>query len=159
MKRPRKRLNFNSHGSPVTIFSSHAEDTVKASMKTPLVARQGNYILELTDLEKVLIMTMQSSTSHSQAGVSTSGNDCPFWSLCLLGNILRHIRTLSSLSHRALVRRCSQSMASQKNNDTRACLNRSGTTGFQILIFCVVVSHSFPSFHSLRHHALLGALS
>ena len=54
MKRPHKRLNFNSHGSPVTIFSSHAEDREKASMKTPLVARQGNYILELTDLEKVL---------------------------------------------------------------------------------------------------------
>ena len=52
-----------SHGiySPVTAFSLHVyEDFTtrrqreKASIKTPLVVRQGNDILVVTDLEKVL---------------------------------------------------------------------------------------------------------
>ena len=44
-----------------------------------MVARQGNDILVVTDLEKVLYDdAVDRAASHSQAGVSTSGNDRPF---------------------------------------------------------------------------------
>ena len=44
-----------------------------------MVARHGNDILVVTDLEKVLYDdAVDRAASHSQAGVSTSGNNRPF---------------------------------------------------------------------------------
>ena len=90
------------------------DDYYKASIKTPMVVRQGNDILVVTDLEKVLYDdAVDQAASHSQAGVFwTSGNNRPF---CFSG-----VHDYC-LSHPDLACRCSQSMASQKNNDTRAC--------------------------------------
>ena len=51
----------------------------KASIRTPMVVRHGNDILVVTDLEKVLYDdAVDRAASHSQAGVSTSGNNRPF---------------------------------------------------------------------------------
>ena len=70
-----------------SIYSSHAykrrmttrTQTEKASIRTPMVARHGNDILVVTDLEKVLYDdAVDRAASHSQAGVSTSGNNRPF---------------------------------------------------------------------------------
>ena len=55
----------------------------KASIKTPMVARQGNDILVVTDLDKVLYDdAVDRAAPHSQAGVSISGKNRP---LCFSG--------------------------------------------------------------------------
>ena len=54
------------------------EDREKASIKTPMIARQGNDILVVTDLDKVLYDdAVNRGAPHSQAGVSTSGKNRP----------------------------------------------------------------------------------
>ena len=88
MKRPRKRLKIENVPTvvPLLFFSSHAYGNFKegwllehremASIRTPMVARHGNNILVVTDLEKVPYDdAVDRAASHSQAGVSTSGNN------------------------------------------------------------------------------------
>ena len=60
-------------------MDTHCCRTHSCSIRTPLVARHGNDILVVTDLEKVLYDdAVDRADSHSQAGVSTSGNNRPF---------------------------------------------------------------------------------
>ena len=62
-----------------------------------MVAMQGNDILVVTDLEKVLYDdAVDRAASHSQAGVSTSGNNRPFFFSGV--HDCWETRTLSSLS-------------------------------------------------------------
>ena len=59
-----------------------------------MVMRQGNNILVVTDLEKVLCDdAVDQAASHSQAGISTSGNNRPF---CFSGVHGKHPATLSA---------------------------------------------------------------
>ena len=58
------------------------------------------------------------ATSHTEAGVSSSGNNWPF---CFSGvmTVGKHPATLTdTIFSRDLARRCSRSLASQKHNDT-----------------------------------------
>ena len=85
MKRPRKRLKIEIFPTVVPLLFLARTCTVtttrrreKASIKTPMVARQGNDILVVTDLDKVLYDdAVDRAAPHSQAGISTSGKNRP----------------------------------------------------------------------------------
>ena len=127
-----------------------------------MVARHGNDILVVTDLEKVLYDdAVDRAASHSQAGVSTSGNNRPF---CFSGvddcwetSCYTYGHYLLSLSHRDLARRCRPSQSMKYT-----CMLKIVTgLPWEHFQFCAVVSHSsLPSTHylimrSLPHYALL----
>ena len=114
-----------------------------------MVARQGNDILVVTDLDKVLYDdAVDRAAPHSQAGVSTSGKNRP----CEFMTAGKHPATLTdtifslfSLSHRDLARRCSQCNGiTEKQRYTCELKIVTGLPweSFQFLIFCVVVSRS-----------------
>ena len=78
MKRPHKRLKIESLPTVVPLlFLAHTctetSRTRRQSIRTPMVVRQGNDILVVTDLNKVLYDdAVNRAAPHCQAGVSTS---------------------------------------------------------------------------------------
>ena len=115
-----------------------------------MVARHGNDILVVTDLEKVSYDdAVDRADSHSQAGVSTSGNNRPF---CFSGvhdwweTSPQHLRTLSSHSPIEIWPVAVGLASSQSEIQQYTCMLKIVTglpwENFQFLIFCVVVSRS-----------------
>ena len=140
------------------------EDRENASIKTPMVAWQGNDILVVTDLEKVLYDdTVDQATSHSQTGISTSGNNCPF---CFTGvhysweTSPQHLWTLSSLSPISPVTVVSQCITEKQRY---SCMLKIVTelpwvsfSIFSLLRGCFTL---LPFFCSLPHYVLLMELT
>ena len=113
-----------------------------------MVARQGNDILVVTDLDKVLYDdAVERAAPHSQAGVSTSGKNRP---LCFSGvhdcwETSRDTYGHYLLSLPDLARRCSQCNGiTEKQRYTCELKIVTGLPweSFQFLIFWVVVSRS-----------------
>ena len=119
-----------------------------------MVARHRNDILVVTDLEKVLYDdAVDRAASHSQAGVSTSGNNHPSAFLELMTAGKHPVTLTGTISHRNLARRCRSSQLMKY-----MCMLRIVTglpcEHFQFLIYCVVISHSsLPSARYLIMHS------